>query len=307
MVSISVIIPNYNHRPFLKQRIDSVLNQTFTDIEVILLDDASNDGSDDIISSYRNHTKVSQIVFNKKNSGSPFKQWLKGISMAKGRYIWIAESDDYVSPQFLETLVPLLTEHIGIVYSQSQDINEHGNYLKNRIEYTSDFKKNIWQNDFVIKGTELIRDYMLVKNVIPNASAVIFDKKLMPTPDLINPLKNMRMCGDWLFWIQLCKNTNVAFKAETLNYFRSHEGISRKHNNLLNKKHRIKEEILLRSIIKNDGYEDKSKDAELLDNWFSMHAMKDVFNTKFYSIAYRKPKVRLSFKFIYYKIKKVIS
>ena len=101
---VSVIVPNYNHASYLKQRIDSILNQTFQDFEVIILDDCSTDNSLEVLSHYKNHNKVSHCVFNDTNSGSTFKQWDKGIQLAKGEWIWIAESDDWAEPEFLETI-----------------------------------------------------------------------------------------------------------------------------------------------------------------------------------------------------------
>ena len=74
MPNVSVIVPNYNHEQYLQQRIESIVNQTYQDFELILLDDFSTDNSRDILNLYRNHPKVSKIVFNEKNSGSPFKQ-----------------------------------------------------------------------------------------------------------------------------------------------------------------------------------------------------------------------------------------
>ncbi len=100
-ILVTVIVPNYNHAPYLKRRIESILNQTYQDLELIILDDCSNDNSIDIIKQYQNHKKISHIERNEKNSGSPFKQWQKGIELAKGEYIWIAESDDYADPEFL--------------------------------------------------------------------------------------------------------------------------------------------------------------------------------------------------------------
>ena len=91
---ISIIIPNYNHALYLKQRIDSVLNQTFQDFELIILDDCSTDNSREIIERYRGNPKITQIIYNKKNSGGVFKQWIKGIEKVKGEYVWIAERDD---------------------------------------------------------------------------------------------------------------------------------------------------------------------------------------------------------------------
>jgi len=103
MPIVSIILPNYNHAPFLEERLHSIFNQTFKDFEVILLDDASTDDSVAIMNKYAEDNKVSHFVINKKNSGSPFKQWKKGLELAKGKYIWIAESDDSCELNFLES------------------------------------------------------------------------------------------------------------------------------------------------------------------------------------------------------------
>src|SRR5688572_4442057 len=102
---VSVIIPNYNHAEYLRNRIDSVLNQTFQDIEVILLDDYSADRSLEILREYSDHPKVSHIVANDANSGSTFRQWEKGIDLAIGDWVWIAESDDWCETTFLESVL----------------------------------------------------------------------------------------------------------------------------------------------------------------------------------------------------------
>src|SRR5215472_4105163 len=104
MPKVSVIIPNYNHARYLQQRIDTVLGQTFQDFEVILLDDCSTDESRSIISEYAKDPRV-RTEFNEVNSGSTFKQWNKGVRLARGEYVWIAESDDYADKRFLEKLV----------------------------------------------------------------------------------------------------------------------------------------------------------------------------------------------------------
>lgn len=111
MPLVSVVVPNYNYARYLPERMESIFSQTFQDYEVILLDDCSTDNSKEIIEQYRNHPKVSAIVYNDQNSGSPFKQWRKGVEMAKGKYVWIAESDDSAKPEFLATGVNLLEEN----------------------------------------------------------------------------------------------------------------------------------------------------------------------------------------------------
>jgi glycosyltransferase involved in cell wall biosynthesis len=92
---ISVIVPNYNHEKYLKQRLESVFNQTYVNFEVILLDDFSTDSSTNILSEYAKNPKVSHCVFNETNSGNTFVQWNKGIALAKGDYIVKKDSRQY--------------------------------------------------------------------------------------------------------------------------------------------------------------------------------------------------------------------
>ncbi len=69
MPTVSVIVPNYNHASFLKQRINSILEQTYQDFELILLDDCSTDNSREILEQYRSNPHVSHIAHNEINSG----------------------------------------------------------------------------------------------------------------------------------------------------------------------------------------------------------------------------------------------
>src|SRR3984957_7238976 len=101
MPKVSVVIPSYNHARFLRRRVDSVLQQTYQDFELILLDDCSCDNSREILSAYTGDPRA-RMEFNAVNSGSTFKQWNKGVRLARGEYVWIAESDDYSDTRFLE-------------------------------------------------------------------------------------------------------------------------------------------------------------------------------------------------------------
>ena len=143
---ISVIIPNFNHAPYLKQRIDSVLSQTYDNLEVILLDDCSRDNSGEILSSYKHNPKVKKIIINENNSGSTFKQWEKGFELSCGEYIWIAESDDYCDAFFLERLVGQLSENgtVAIAYTSSHLVDAHNIFIKKVRGKGLDKKENMW-------------------------------------------------------------------------------------------------------------------------------------------------------------------
>ncbi len=106
---VSIIVPNYNYKRYLSLRLESVFGQDFTDFEVILLDDCSTDGSPAYLQEQASrHPEVSHCVLNEVNTGNPFVQWEKGMALAKGEYIWIAESDDYCDKSFLGKMVGLL-------------------------------------------------------------------------------------------------------------------------------------------------------------------------------------------------------
>ena len=212
-MKFSVIIPNYNHAPFLRLRIESVLSQTYKDYEVILLDDSSSDNSVDILKEYIDNPRVTHYLFNKENSGSTFKQWLKGFNLASGEYIWIAESDDYADSHFLERAATEIenSPNISLLFYQSNIVNE-----KNEILHKHN--NGILQTE-IIEGAHFIHKYMLRNNHIVNASSVIFKKNTIPT-DLM--FTRFRYCGDWLFWSEIAAKGDVCMINEYMNYFRMH-------------------------------------------------------------------------------------
>lgn len=238
---ISVIVPNYNHSKFIKERLDSIFSQTFQDFEVIILDDYSTDNSREIIESYRKLPNVS-IYYNVKNSGSPFKQWKKGIKLAKGKYIWIAESDDVAEPTFLETMVQKLKVGHGLAYCRSGDIDENGD-KKSDFFWADGLNENRWKNDFENNGKDEIKNFLVYRCTIPNASACVFEKSYA---SLNSGFDKMRFCGDWLFWIKVLEKTSVTYSSKTLSHFRYHQGSTR---NKKSPKEELKKKLEIISII----------------------------------------------------------
>lgn len=220
---VSIIVPNYNHARFLKKRLNSIFNQTYQDFEVILLDDASTDDSCDILKQYSTHEKVSHFIVNESNSGSPFRQWAKGLELARGEYIWIAESDDYADLRFLEILLPKFDDEISLVYSQSNRVMADGRGNGDWLKHTRDFEPNIFENAFSMDGNLFIEKYLIHKNVIPNVSAVLWKSDILKS---IMPLEYphfMRLNADWYFYLQVVCNSKIYFHARSLNFFRYHE------------------------------------------------------------------------------------
>lgn len=218
--AVSVIIPNYNHEPYLRQRIESVLNQTFDDFELILLDDCSTDYSPALLESYRNHPKVAHLVLNKENSGSTFAQWKRGLALARGRYVWIAESDDYADPEFLSTLVPLLDAdpQAAMAFTGSHMVDAAGRDIPGAD--WDRYRPGASETETYSGRTLTIRKLLWTADVY-NASMVLFRRSMAPAIEDVQ--LRMRYCGDWLFWANMARNGGAIEVRRKLNYFRQHQ------------------------------------------------------------------------------------
>lgn len=221
---VSIIVPNYNHEKYLKQRLECIFNQTFTNFELILLDDCSTDNSRIILSEYAANVKVSHCVFNEINTGNTFIQWNKGIALAKGDFIWIAESDDFCELNFLEELIqPLLkNEEVVLSYCQSNRVDENNILTGSWKTDTDILDSNLFGKDFILDGNLFVEKFLIYKNVIPNASALLIRKEALSILGTINTDNNLRYCGDWLLYFKIVLNKKVSFNSKSLNNFRFH-------------------------------------------------------------------------------------
>ena len=212
---VSVVIPNYNHARYLEQRLDSVFNQTYPNFEVIILDDCSTDNSLEVINRYKDNPHLAQIVVNETNSGSTFKQWDKGIHLAKGAVVWIAESDDYCELNMLEELVKVYTSRPNIVYAYTSSISVDENDVK-----TIDTKYNLGVKIF--SGKNYIKHILAFGCAVGNASSAIFSRKaaLSISPAYLT----FKGSGDYMFWIEMALHGDVAMADYKLNYFRWADG-----------------------------------------------------------------------------------
>jgi glycosyltransferase involved in cell wall biosynthesis len=221
MPPVSVIVPNYNHAWFLPQRLDSIFAQTFKDYELIVLDDASTDNSREVLERYAAKNPM-QLVFNEKNSGSPFAQWQKGARLATGKYLWIAESDDFADQHFLERLVRTLDQHpnVGLAYCQSFYVDADGRAGGSCEEWNQSLDQKRWREDFVNSGRNEIARFLILQNSIPNASAALVRTELFQRA--VHGAETRRLSGDWWTWVRILMESDVAFVAQPLNNFRMH-------------------------------------------------------------------------------------
>lgn len=223
-VEVSVIVPNYNYSRFLRQRIESVLSQTYANFEIILLDDASTDDSVSVLETYRENSHVTHLEINSTNTGSPFAQWQKGIRLARGKYIWIAESDDAADSLFLEKAVSALNQYpqASFCFLGSHCIDENGKELSSDFDRWTSIQLHRTNKIGVFDGVDYIIHNLYWRNYIYNASGVVFRKECFGQIKDFSCF-SMRYSGDWLFWAEMARQGEVIEVYEKLNRFRLHK------------------------------------------------------------------------------------
>jgi glycosyltransferase involved in cell wall biosynthesis len=222
---VSVVLPNYNYEDYLPQRLGSITAQQFQDFELILLDDASTDDSPRLLTEFAETRAGTRLALNTENSGSPFAQWLRGMEMAEAEIIWLAEADDWCEPGLLTTLLPFFDDrNVRLASAMSVPVRSDGSVIGGYPAlYLDRINPGRWDRDFVASDHEEANEGLGIANTIPNASAVLM-RKFDPDPEFVATVTEMRLCGDWFFYIRAMKGGLTGFSAAPLNYHRRHGG-----------------------------------------------------------------------------------
>ena len=193
---VSIITPCYNGEKYISETIDSVLSQTYTDWEMIIVDDGSKDGSADIVLKYM--AKDGRIKFlQQKNAGSAAAR-NNGIRSAEGQYIALLDADDVWENNFLEEQIAFMKEKNAVcVYSSYKCIDENSNEILQP----------------VICKPEINTKNMMVTNYIGCLSG-LYDTKKYGKIYLREELKSMR--DDYAYWLDIVKLEDKAYGNQKL-------------------------------------------------------------------------------------------
>lgn len=223
MPKVSIILPSYNHNRFLKDRINSIVNQTYQDFELIIIDDCSTDGSIETLKAFVNEYShiVKHFIINEENSGSGYTSWKKGIELADSGYIWIAETDDYSHSEFLEKSVSVLDKNneCALVFCNSNYIDVHNHILYDSSNRTE--RLEVYKDGFDYFNDEVLLREMPFNTLITNGSGVVFRK---PYKSIPTEVFKHKQSSDLFLWTYLVRGNVFGFLSEKLNYFRRHEG-----------------------------------------------------------------------------------
>jgi glycosyltransferase involved in cell wall biosynthesis/phage host-nuclease inhibitor protein Gam len=227
---VSVVVPNFNYARYIVGRLQSIVDQSLSAYELIVLDDASTDDSAALIADFLADCPIpAQLVVNEKNSGSVFRQWAKGVALARGEYVWIAEADDLSNPDFLATaLEDLEAEPEAVMsYTQSRMIDGEGKETApDYLDYVSDLGAERWRAPYLADGAEEVARGLFLKNTVPNVSGAVFRREALAAvlDAHLDEIASYRNAGDWLVYLRLMEKGRMAFSPKALNLHRRHTG-----------------------------------------------------------------------------------
>ena len=221
MPKVSVILTSYNHAEYIKYAIESVLNQTYTDYELIIWDDCSTDKSWEIINSYKD-PRI-KAYRSEKNMWCGYIN--KTLDLASGKYIAIHHSDDIWEPEKLEKQVRFLDSHPkhGAVFSLAEIIDDNGAPFANTDHfYCSIFNKenrsrHQWLNFFFYNCNCICHPSILIRKECYETVGY-YDSRLAQLPDFD-------------MWVRLCMKYEIHIIHENLIKFRLHENRSNESDN----------------------------------------------------------------------------
>lgn len=198
MCKISVITAVYNAERFIGETLQSILNQTYADFEVLVMDDASEDNSEKIIRQYMKNDSRIRYYKNERNAGIA-KTKNKGLDLAAGQYICILDHDDIALPDKLRVSAEYLDAHedIQVVGGNFIYINEKGERI-NKVPSAMLF------------NPEYIRAYLMFNNALANGAAMF--RKEFVDRNHIRYREDMYGIEDYFFWVECSLNgyiTNI--------------------------------------------------------------------------------------------------
>ncbi len=218
--SISVIIPLFNHEKYIAKTVDSVLQQTHANFELIIIDDGSSDSSRSIVSTISDNRLR---FFTQENRGA-HATINRGIELATGDYITILNSDDIYYPDRLQIFIDILTQspEIDALFSRVEAINDDDSHyllFPNAPKHHIPLERTVPQRRLAVD--------LLGINIVTTTSNIICKKEVF---DEIGTFNNYRYCHDLDFFLRLFNKKNVQFVNTPLLKYRCHETNTLKEN-----------------------------------------------------------------------------
>lgn len=214
---VSVIIPLYNHENFIEDAIKSVLNQTYENLELIVIDDGSKDGSLALAQSFSDNRLT---VISQENQGA-HNTINRGLDLATGDYLTILNSDDVYEKDRLEKCIAFLANNpdTHLVCSFIKVINDKGKVLGVKQGWRNMEPWPIPNKDRSFANSDDFVKNLLLSNFISTTSNMIFTKQLY---EAIGGMRNLKFAHDWDFALRAAEYGKCVLIEEPLMGYRIH-------------------------------------------------------------------------------------
>ena len=210
MALISIAMTTYNGEKFLRGQIDSILNQTYKDIELIICDDCSKDSTREILKEYEKKDSRVKLFFNEQNLGFK-KNFEKAISLCNGEYVALSDQDDVWELNHLEKLLNILG-NADIACGNAQLIDEKGQSLGLKLNQTDGL-------NYIPEKDNLIYRLIAGNGAFQGASMLIkrsFFQKALPIPEGV-------LFHDAWFAAASCFTNGINYTFDVINNYRQHQ------------------------------------------------------------------------------------
>lgn len=224
MSLVSIITPAYNVEKYIGKTIDSVLNQTYEDWEMLIVDDGSTDGTKKAVEKYLSDPRINYFY---QQNGRQGKARNLAIKQAKGKYLAFLDADDLWVPSKLEQQVSTIeSENVDFVYSQGWTFQDDENNPENT--------KDLMEMN-VLLGYQTSKEFLeklLTRNQIPILS-VLVHKNIVDSVGGFSETLNVQNAEDYQLWVKLADNgANFYGMEERLFYYRLHANQSTSGDNM---------------------------------------------------------------------------
>ena len=202
----SVILPVYNSQSFIEKTLLSLVNQSFKDFEVIIVDDGSTDETLSIANNFKN--KLNITLFKSGHTADVGKNRNIGLDNSKGEFIYFIDSDDIWEPEKMEYFQSLFQKGNGFICSNAKVIDENDNIIKEKFFKNPDF-------DFNIKLSDLVKLNFVITSSLAIRKDVIGSHRFYEEPGFI--------VEDYMFWLKLIESNPGLFIDKSFVRYRIHK------------------------------------------------------------------------------------
>ena len=216
MSLVSVVIPSYNHASYIRQAVESVLAQSYSNFELIVIDDGSTDASLNYLRTVRDPR---YILIEQANAGA-HNAINKGLSLAKGEYLAILNSDDVFHPERIAMCISRLGNGVDLVATWIEVINQKGKVLGVKEGWHNMLPWALTPPSFNTAQIDEFTLNLLMTNFVSTTSNIIFTRRLY---EKTGGMRNLRFVHDWDFLLRAAQNFRCELVEMPLLQYRTHE------------------------------------------------------------------------------------